>query len=47
LRVFVCNLGDQLRLGMPATVRIDLSQPPRTGKVDAASVCGAGNVAAR
>jgi HlyD family secretion protein len=47
LRVFVCNPGDQLRLGMPATVRIDLSQPPRTGKVDAASVCGAGNVAAR
>jgi membrane fusion protein YbhG len=44
LRVYVCNLGNELRLGMPATVRIDLSQPPPTGKLDAASVCGAGNV---
>ncbi|HEV2300313.1 MAG TPA: efflux RND transporter periplasmic adaptor subunit [Stellaceae bacterium] len=42
LRVYVCNLGDELRLGMPATVSIDLSQPP-AGKEDAASVCGAGN----
>jgi HlyD family secretion protein len=47
LRVYVCNPGDELRLGMPATVTIDLSQPPPTGKLDAASVCGAGNVAER
>ena len=47
LRVYVCNPSDELRLGMPATVRIDLLQPPPTGKEDAAIVCGGGNVAAK
>jgi HlyD family secretion protein len=47
LRVYVCNPGGELRLGMPATVTIDLSQPPPAGKQDAVSVCGAGNAAAR
>jgi HlyD family secretion protein len=27
LRVFVCNPQNELRLGMPATVSIDLTQP--------------------
>jgi HlyD family secretion protein len=31
LRVFVCNPQNELRLGMPATVSIDLTQPePQT-----------------
>ena len=47
LRVYVCNPGDELRLGMPATVRIDLSQPPPAEKQDGASVCGAGNAAGK
>ena len=47
LRVYVCNPGDELRLGMPATVTIDLSQPSPAGKEDAASVCGAENVPRR
>jgi HlyD family secretion protein len=42
LRVYVCNPGDELRLGMPATVSIDLSQPP-TEKEDAASACQSEN----
>ena len=46
LRVYVCNPRDQLRLGMPASVSIDLSQPPPEN-AGAASVCGAGNVAAK
>ena len=28
LRVYVCNARDELRLGMPATVRVDLNQAP-------------------
>jgi len=43
LRVYVCDARGELRLGMPATVRIDLTQPaeaPRPG-------CGAGDAAAR
>ena len=47
LRVYVCNPGDELRLGMPATVTIELSQPPPTEKQDAASECGAANAAGR
>jgi membrane fusion protein YbhG len=42
LRVYVCNPRDELRLGMPATVSIGLSQPP-----DAAAVCGGGNGSGR
>jgi HlyD family secretion protein len=43
LRVYICDARGELRLGMPATVRIDLTQPveaPRPG-------CGAGDAAAR
>ena len=43
LRVYVCDARGELRLGMPATVRIDLTQPaeaPRPG-------CGASDAAAR
>ena len=29
VRIFVCNPQNQLRLGMPATVRIALDQPPQ------------------
>jgi len=29
MRVYVCDARGELRLGMPATVQIDLSQPPR------------------
>jgi HlyD family secretion protein len=47
LRVYVCNPGDELRLGMPATVTIDLSQPPPAGKQDAAAACGARNAAGK
>ena len=40
LRVYVCDTHDQLRLGMPATVRIDLNQKtattPGCGPTDAA-----------
>jgi HlyD family secretion protein len=41
LRVYVCDAHDELRLGMPATVRIDLTQrptaaPPGCGPADAA-----------
>ena len=41
LRVYVCDARDELRLGMPATVRIDLSRkpvksPPGCGPTDAA-----------
>ena len=28
VRVYVCDARDELRLGMPATVHIDLTQPP-------------------
>ena len=47
LRVYVCNTSDELRLGMPATVTIDLSQLPPAAKQDAASACGAGNAAGK
>jgi membrane fusion protein YbhG len=41
LRVYVCNISNELRLGMPATVTIDLS-PPREGeKLTAAAACRA------
>jgi HlyD family secretion protein len=43
LRVYVCDARGELRLGMPATVRIDLNpsaEAPRPG-------CGAGDAAAR
>lgn len=44
LRVYVCNPGDELRLGMPATVTIDLLQPPPEKQAELA-VCGPGNAA--
>ena len=39
-RVFVCNPNDELRLGMPATVRIDLTQKKPEGPVFRQDVCG-------
>ncbi len=41
VRVYVCNSGNQLRLGMPATIAVDLS-PPAAGQ-PAAPGCGADN----
>jgi HlyD family secretion protein len=41
VRVFVCNPQDELRLGMPATVLIDLSQP--APPPDAVNRCPEGN----
>ncbi len=41
MRVYVCDAQGELRLGMPATVHIDLSQPPRT----APPGCGASDAA--
>ncbi len=38
-RVFVCNPEDELRLGMPATVRIDMEQPKPSGPVFRQDVC--------
>jgi len=38
-RVFVCNPKDELRLGMPATVRIDLSQPKAKETSSRQDVC--------
>lgn len=46
LRVYVCNPGDELRLGMPATVTIDLLQPPPEKQAELA-VCGPGNAAGK
>jgi HlyD family secretion protein len=43
LRVYVCDPGGDLRLGMPATVKIDLFQPPPSEKRDAALGCEAGD----
>ncbi len=42
MRVFVCNPHYELRLGMPATVSIDLSAKP--GKVPTASRCAASSL---
>jgi len=39
VRVFVCNPEDELRLGMPATARIDLRQSKPTGTVQRQDVC--------
>ncbi|MEJ2374904.1 MAG: efflux RND transporter periplasmic adaptor subunit [Pseudolabrys sp.] len=39
MRVYVCDSQGELRLGMPATVHIDLSQPPRA----APPGCGVGD----
>jgi len=41
MRVYVCDAQGELRLGMPATVHIDLSQPPRA----APPGCGASDAA--
>lgn len=38
-RIFVCNPNDELRLGMPATVRIDLTQKKPEGPVFRQDVC--------
>jgi len=38
-RVFVCNPEDELRLGMPATVRIDMEQQKPSGPVFRQDVC--------
>lgn len=43
LRVYVCDSREELRLGMPATVHIDLAQPAPA----ASPGCGAGDAAAR
>ncbi len=43
LRVYVCDAHGELRLGMPATVRIDPNQPPQAPPPG----CGAGDAAAR
>lgn len=47
LRVYVCDPSGDLRLGMPATVKIDLSQPPPGHKQDTAFECGAGDGAGK
>jgi HlyD family secretion protein len=41
MRVYVCDAQGELRLGMPATVHIDPSQPPRK----APPGCGASDAA--
>ncbi len=41
VRVYVCNSGNQLRLGMPATVAVDLS--PAAAGQSAAPGCGGGD----
>ena len=41
MRVYVCDAQGELRLGMPATVHIDLSRPPRA----APPGCGVGDAA--
>jgi HlyD family secretion protein len=46
LRVYVCNSHNELRLGMPATVTIDLAQPS-PGKPSAVAACGSGNAAGK
>jgi HlyD family secretion protein len=43
LRVYVCDSHGELRLGMPATVRIDPDQPPQAPPPG----CGAGDAASR
>jgi len=40
MRVFVCNPENELRLGMPATVRIRLDQKPAAADATVASHCG-------
>jgi len=42
LRVYVCDSRNQLRLGMPATVQIDLSGPTRK-MTQAGTACGPGD----
>ncbi|WP_457574328.1 efflux RND transporter periplasmic adaptor subunit [Desulfolithobacter sp.] len=39
VRIFVCDPRGELRLGMPATVRVDLTQPRPSGKLDRTTVC--------
>jgi HlyD family secretion protein len=43
LRVYVCNARNQLRLGMPATVQIDLSRPVPEAAEAARTACGPGD----
>ena len=45
LRVYVCDPRNDLRLGMPATTTIDLSQPAPAAGWTAASGCGAADAA--
>ncbi len=45
LRVYVCDPSGDLRLGMPATVSIDLSRTRTTGEQEAGSACGADDAA--
>jgi HlyD family secretion protein len=40
VRVFVCNPSGELRLGMPATVRIPLDQPAAARPSPAQGHCG-------
>ncbi|BCO09547.1 membrane protein [Desulfolithobacter dissulfuricans] len=39
VRVFVCDPRNELRLGMPATVSVDLTQARPPGQLDRATVC--------
>ena len=40
LRVYACTSAGELRLGMPATVTIDLIQPKRQSKTRGPNICG-------
>lgn len=42
-RIFICNPQNELRLGMPATVHIDLRQPHNKTKVDLTKICPLGS----
>ena len=43
MRVFVCDAKGELRLGMPATVHIDLSKPTADAKPDCGTADASGN----
>jgi HlyD family secretion protein len=44
-RIYVCDARNELRLGMPATVRIDTSRPPPAKTGAGAASCGATHAA--
>ncbi len=39
VRIYVCNHGNKLRLGMPATVHIMLNQKRKAGDISPSSIC--------